>query len=114
MMYIIGTRAALAPTTSAPCCHRGDTFSGIPLDFFATSPRYWGMTMFVRTGPTEWSREAMAALLRLGTPGHAYGGITVGGVEIDVPDETDAFEHLGLRRMEPSERSEMLLKRIGR
>ncbi len=80
--------------------------SGIPVDIFSTEARYWGMALFVRTGPAEWNIKAMTRLKYLGTPGHAYGGITrASGEDVDCPDEETVFRYLGRDYRAPWERA---------
>ena len=88
--------------------------TGLPVDVFTTEARYWGMALFVRTGPAEWNIAAMAALRRLGKRGHMSGGIfrPDRGL-IDCPTEEVVFEELGLRWLAPNERDLWILQRIG-
>lgn len=79
--------------------------SAIPVDIFSASMENYGMALFVRTGSAEFNVKAMARLKALGTPGHAYGGITgPDGREIPCPDEQTVFRHLGWRYLEPWQR----------
>lgn len=83
-----------------------DRASGIPLDVFTTEARYWGMALFVRTGPADWNKRAMAHFLSRGMAGHAYRGVTLAnGEDVDCPEEADVFRHLGWPWAEPEVRA---------
>lgn len=79
-------------------------YGGFPVDIFSATERNWGMGMFVRTGPAEWNIKAMSTFRRLGMEGHAYGGVTKDGQEIDCPDEEAVFRLLGWDFMAPENR----------
>ena len=80
--------------------------TGIHVDIFSTESRYWGMALFVRTGPKDWNIKAMSRFKQLHMAGHAYGGITsASGQEIDCPDEETVFRNLGWRYVPPKERA---------
>ena len=79
--------------------------TGIGVDIFSTEPRYWGMTLFIRTGPKAWNVRAMAHFKNKGMEGHAYGGVTdVDGRELDCPEEHDVFLALGWSWVYPEDR----------
>ena len=82
------------------------TESGIPVDVFSTVYRFWGMTLFIRTGPKELNIKAMKRLRALGMRGHAYGGISgrYGEDELDCPDENTVYRLLGWPYRDPWER----------
>lgn len=82
-----------------------DRASGIPLDVFTTEARYWGMALFVRTGPADWNKRAMSHFLSRGMAGHAYRGVTLAdGTDVDCPEEADVFRLLGWPWAEPEVR----------
>ena len=79
--------------------------SGIPVDVFTSTVENFGMASMVRTGPAEWCVKFMALLKALGTPGHAYAGITdADGVMHDCPDEETVFRFLGWDFVTPERR----------
>lgn len=80
------------------------TFDNFAVDIFSTTARNWGMTLLVRTGSAEFNKRAFTRFLQLGLEGHAYGGVTKGGVEIDCPDEETVFRLLGWEFAEPEAR----------
>ena len=88
--------------------------SGIGIDLFSTTPENWGMALVVRTGPSEWNIAMMAAFQRLGTPAHAYGGVTVNGTEVECPTEQRVFDLLGIPYLQPGERTPQALSHAGR
>lgn len=90
--------------------------SGLGVDIFRATPANWGMALVVRTGPAEWNVEMMSAFRRLGMEGHAYGGMTVNGQEMECPTEASVFALLGLAYVPPSQRANELarLRAIGK
>ena len=80
-------------------------YDGFAMDVFSTPAQRWGMTFFVRTGPKEFVRAAMARFQQLGTPGHAYGGVTIGEGQRPCPDEADVFRLLAWGWVDPEARA---------
>lgn len=81
------------------------TTSGIGVDVFSTTPEFWGMALFVRTGPAAWNKRAFQRLTNRGLQGHAYGGVTDRyGRERPCPDETTVFRFLDVEYIEPHRR----------
>ena len=78
--------------------------TGIPVDVFSTDEANWGMAMFVRTGPAEFVRDAMARFREMGMEGHAYGGVTKEGVTVACPAEEKVFELLEWEYLPPEAR----------
>ena len=78
--------------------------TGIGVDIFATSSENWGMALMVRTGPAGFNVRMMARFRELGMAGHAYGGVTKGGNELQCPTEERVFELLEWEYLAPWER----------
>ena len=75
--------------------------TGIGVDVFATSAENWGMAMMVRTGPVGFNVRMMVRFQELGMVGHAYGGVTRGGEELQCPTEESVFELLEWEYLAP-------------
>ena len=75
--------------------------TGIAMDVFATSAENWGMAMMVRTGPAGFNVRMMSRFRELGMAGHAYGGVTRGGEELQCPTEERVFELLEWEYLAP-------------
>ena len=80
--------------------------TGIGVDVFATSAENWGMAMMVRTGPAGFNVRMMARFRELGMAGHAYGGVTRGGEELQCPAEESVFDLLEWECLAPWERKQ--------
>ena len=78
--------------------------TGIGVDIFATSAENWGMAMVVRTGPVGFNVRMMSRFRELGMAGHAYGGVTSEGEELQCPTEERVFELLEWEYLEPWKR----------
>ena len=78
--------------------------SGIPVDIFTADRENWGMALLVRTGPANFCKAVMARFLYLGMAGHAYGGVTRGGVDVPCPDEETVFRILDWPYLSPERR----------
>lgn len=68
--------------------------SGIPVDIFSTTETNWGMALVVRTGPAEWNIRMMTRFKNRRMQGHAYGGVTQGGIDVPCPTEEEVFRLL--------------------
>ena len=68
--------------------------TGIGADVFAISAENWGMAMVVQTGPVGFNVRMMSRFRELGMAGHAYGGVTSEGEELQCPTEERVFELL--------------------
>ena len=95
--------------------------TGIPIDIFTATEENWGMFLFVRTGPADFIKAAMARFRRLGHVGHAYatepgaGAVTVDAYsqsqrEADCPNEGVVFEHLRVAYLQPWDRKAAYLR----
>lgn len=78
--------------------------SGIPVDIFSATEENWGMALVVRTGPAEWNIRMMDRFKERGLQGHAYGGVTQGGIKIPCPTEGEVFRLLDWPYRPPEER----------
>ncbi|MES2460836.1 MAG: hypothetical protein V4671_09640 [Armatimonadota bacterium] len=79
--------------------------SGAKLDVFIASPDNWGAIYLIRTGSAEFTTAVMSRALRVGCKfrdGHLWAGDRL----IPVPCEEDVFRHLGIRWVDPAERSD--------
>lgn len=84
-----------------------------PLDVFVCrGPEQWGYLLTVRTGPTEFAKSYVQQMRTLGFEGkggfvhalvesEAYGA----GEVVAMYEEKDAFDKVGLRWVDPAERS---------
>ena len=78
--------------------------SGIPVDIFTTTEDNWGMALVVRTGPANWNTRMMTRFKNRGMQGHAYGGVTQGGVEVSCRTEEEVFRLLDWPYRNPEDR----------
>ena len=76
----------------------------IPVDIFSTTEANWGMALVVRTGPAEWNIRMMARFRKRRMRGHAYGGVTQGGIDVPCPTEEEVFRLLDWPYRDPEER----------
>lgn len=89
--------------------------AGCKLDLFTPSRATWGFVLFQRTGPAEWSHQAVTPygqVASTGRPGLLPPGMSAfrarlwrDGKEVPTPEEIDVFRALGLKWLEPWERS---------
>ena len=80
--------------------------TGIGVDVFTTTAENWGMAMVVRTGPAGFNVRVMSRFIELGMKGHAYGGVTRKGEELQCPTEESVFELLEWEYLDPWQRTE--------
>jgi DNA polymerase/3'-5' exonuclease PolX len=77
---------------------------GINLDFFTATPNNWGLILAIRTGPAEYSHEALATRWRklgyFSTNGLLYGK---SGPKY-LPEEKDLYDLLQLPYVQPEDR----------
>jgi DNA polymerase/3'-5' exonuclease PolX len=78
----------------------------VQVDLFVTTPERWGLILFIRTGPAEFGREALARWKRMTDGGFSrdaqlHDG---GGRIVPTPEEHDVFRELGMSWIEPSGR----------
>lgn len=79
---------------------------GVKLDLFLTTPEKWGVILTIRTGSREFSHElANWARNTRGTP-IDEGRVLNFGRPLETPEERDVFEALGLRWVEPEDRTD--------
>jgi len=84
--------------------------SGMPVDFFFTTPEKWFNALVVRTGPTKSNKAIAEAAMKMGWNWHAYGdGFTrnEGEHPIDrhrVTSEMDCFHFVNLPHLAPEKR----------
>jgi DNA polymerase/3'-5' exonuclease PolX len=80
--------------------------SGISVDFFATTPNRWFVSLVMRTGSAAMNAELAGSGLGRGMKLHAYGVIErLATGELIVPQsEQEVFELLGMPYREPHER----------
>lgn len=83
---------------------RGLLPSGAKLDLFLTTPEGWGIILLIRTGSAEFSQAVVTHAKRIGRPVE-NGRLTIGGVPVQTREESDVFETLGLRYVEPRNRN---------
>lgn len=84
-------------------------YAGVAVDLFIVlPPAQWGVIYAIRTGPADWSRRLATSRMLGGLlpPNYqiAQGGLFRDGNPVDVPEESDLFEHLGLPWKEPTDR----------
>ncbi len=77
--------------------------SGIPVDFFATTPENWFVSLVIRTGSKESNLALTTGAQRLGRTLNAYGcGVTgPDGTVIPATSERHVFELCGVAYREP-------------
>jgi len=81
--------------------------SGIPVDFFATTPENWWVSLVIRTGGKETNLKLTNGALAKGMHLNAYGsGFTLQNKQV-VParSEREVFELAGVPYQEPCERA---------
>lgn len=84
---------------------------GIKVDLFTATPQTWGYIMAIRTGSADFSHALALLWSRQGYKGKG-GVLTRGGAPVDIPEESDLFNRLGMRTPHPSQR-EMTVKGLG-
>lgn len=82
------------------------TASGIPVDFFATTPENWWVSLVIRTGSKETNLQLTTGAQRKGAKLNAYGsGITWSdGSQTAATSEQHVFELCGVEYRYPNER----------
>lgn len=82
----------------------------IPCDLFLTTWLSWGAQFAIRTGPWRFSK----ALMSVGKPAVTFseGVVSVRGRDVDVLEELDVFDLLGLPWLEPHERTMTSVKEL--
>jgi DNA polymerase/3'-5' exonuclease PolX len=84
----------------------------IKLDLFLCTPKNWGMIMLIRTGSADFSREVVTHAKKIGR-NVSEGHLTISGVPVDTPEESDVFRLLELEYVEPENRVDWQdLKRV--
>jgi hypothetical protein len=77
----------------------------LPVDLFVVRPpATWGVTLFVRTGPSEWNFRIAAECQRR-FRAFRDGQVLVMGQPVPTDEEEDVFAALGLKWVDPPERS---------
>jgi DNA polymerase/3'-5' exonuclease PolX len=81
------------------------TYHDLPLDLFIVRPpATWGVTLFIRTGPSDWNQRVVTECQ------HRFrafrdGQLLVMGQPVPTDEEDDVFAALGLKWVDPHERS---------
>ena len=79
--------------------------SDMAVDIFITDEDNWGMMQFVRTGPADYVRRAMARFQQLGLHGKPYAGVVdEQGREIACPTEEVVYQLLKWSWLDPDKR----------
>jgi DNA polymerase/3'-5' exonuclease PolX len=80
--------------------------SGINVDFFATTPERWFVSLVVRTGSAANNVQLAASALKRGIRLHAYGALErlATSEQIIPQSEREVFELCGVPYREPTER----------
>jgi DNA polymerase/3'-5' exonuclease PolX len=78
----------------------------VPVDFFATTPENWWVSLVVRTGSLEMNLELTKGANHLGRSLNVYGrGVTrADGTVIPATSEEHVFELCGVKYRVPSAR----------
>ncbi|HTA83476.1 MAG TPA: hypothetical protein VK783_11095 [Bacteroidia bacterium] len=88
-----------------PCKHTQRLLpSGVKLDLFFANKTNWGYIYTIRTGSVEFNKRKLASgWVRKGYEG-IEGYLYKEGKRIDVPEEIDLFNLIGLQYVEPEDR----------
>lgn len=85
--------------------------------FIQPDPRTWGMNLMIRTGCAEFSRWMVTPRQKGGAlPSYMYAadGLLFDGVNmVPTPEEADVFAAMGLRWIEPEERTQGFWNQAG-
>lgn len=77
---------------------------GLQIDIFTATPRNWGLIFAIRTGSARYSHEVLArGWVRAGCHS-AEGTMYRGTTAIDLPEETDLFNLIGVPYLAPEKR----------
>lgn len=78
---------------------------GIALDLFFTNHENWGLTYATRTGSADYSHKVLGT----GWVKHGYeskgGQLYINGEQINIPEEKDLFELIGVPYLDPELRN---------
>ncbi len=83
---------------------RGILPDGTKLDMFLTTPEKWAVILPIRTGSAEFSHELVTHAKRRNTPVE-QGRILHHGRPVQLWEEHEVFDYLGLQWVEPQERT---------
>jgi DNA polymerase/3'-5' exonuclease PolX len=103
------------------CAAKGKNWRGvhtmprIPIDIWVCDLKNWGYIHMLRTGDAEFMRGLVTWANRRHMP-FREGHLHISGVPVETPDEKDVFDRLGLRWVDPAERTSMyaVRKKVGR
>lgn len=76
---------------------------GVKVDVFTARPETWGYILAIRTGPREYSAGLGARWTKLGYKGDG-GALTMYGKLVEIREERDLFDRLGIKYTPPNER----------
>ena len=80
--------------------------SGVPVDLFVVRPpATWGVTMAIRTGPRDYSRHLVTALLARGLRSEGGRVLRSNGEPLPTPEERHVFEFAGIPYLAPELRA---------
>lgn len=80
--------------------------SGMQVDLFICTPETWGLNFFIRTGPGDFGRRALAHWKRITGGGYADEAqlYNAAGKLVPTPEEADVFSALKVGWIEPARR----------
>jgi len=109
MVRFMVERGELSLSKNGPRYKQATLKAGINLDLFLVlPPAQWGVILAIRTGPADFSHWLVTPRCKGGALPSNYqvrdGGVYLDGGLIEMPDEADWFNLLGLEWMEPGKR----------